>query len=552
MTISQVSKPEEKVLPKDRLAGLKENWRTDIVSGFILFLIALPLSLGIAMASGAPPMAGIISAIVGGIFVSQTSGSFVTINGPAAGLIVVILASVERLGGGVGGYHATLAAVVISGLFLFLLGLCKAGALGKFFPATVVHGMLASIGIIIMLKQIPIMLGVAPAAKEPIELFLKLPFTFTHLNPEIALIGGASMLVLILQSASRNQTIRRIPAPIVVVLLAVGLASFFGLDHAHNYEFMGQTYVLDPKKALVSLPTNPAEGLCSPDWSHLASYGFWVSVLSITMIQGIETLLSCAAVDRLDVYKRQSNLSRDMSAVGLGSAVAGMLGGLPMIAEIVRSTANIANGARTRWSNFFHGTFMLVCMLLAASLINKIPLAALAALLVFTGFRLASPKVFRDTHAIGLEQTFLFVTTIIATLATDLLIGVFVGVAAKFLLHILHGASLPRLFKADIAQSQAHGEITLRIKQSAIFSNYLSIKHVLDRLPAGKQIIVDLHECVLIDHSVMDHLHHFGQDYAKTGGKFTIAGLEQHTASSKHPLSARRLVARPALAGVKR
>ena len=177
------------VLPADRLAGLKQNWKTDIVSGFILFLIALPLSLGIAMASGMPPMAGIIGAMIGGLFVSQISGSYVTINGPAAGLIVVILTSVDRLGGGSQGYHATLAAIVISGVLLFVMGLFKAGELGKFFPASVVHGMLASIGIVIMLKQFPVMLGVAPPAKEPIELLLKLPFTISHANPEIAAIG---------------------------------------------------------------------------------------------------------------------------------------------------------------------------------------------------------------------------------------------------------------------------------------------------------------------------------------------------------------------------
>lgn len=542
-------------VPLDKIAGLKQNWRSDMTSGFILFLIALPLSLGIAMASGAPPMAGIITAIVGGIVVSQISGSHVTINGPAAGLIVVILASVERLGGGSAGYHAALAAIVISGVILFILGLCKAGTLGKMFPATVVHGMLSAIGLTIILKQLPFVLGVAPPAKEPLQLFVKIPEMLMHLNPQVAVIGFVSLAILIVHNLIRNKTIRRIPAPIVVVCVAIALAGAFGFDHEHSYQMFGQTYSLNPAKLLVQIPCNATETFCQPDWSHISTWAFWLSVISITLIQGLETLLSCAAVDRLDPYHRKSDLSKDMSAVGIGSAIAGLLGGLPMIAEIVRSTANIANGAQTRWSNFFHGAFMLLFVIVAVSMINHIPLAALAALLVFTGYRLASPKVFKETHAIGMEQTFLFALTIFVTLATDLLIGVGAGICAKLLLHILHGAPINRLLKADITVNELpDGKgVVVTIRGAAIFSNYLSIKRMLDHLPHERDVRVDLRETVLVDHSVMMHLCEYGHDYAKSGGSFVLVGLDNHSAASHHALSARRRVqtSTSSLAGVK-
>lgn len=528
-------------IPLDGIAGLRENWKTDIVSGFILFLIALPLSLGIAMASGVPPMAGIIAAVVGGLLVSQISGSFVTINGPAAGLIVVILAAVEKLGGGQTGYQCMLAAVVISGALLFVLGLLKAGELGAFFPTSVVHGMLAAIGVIIMAKQIHVMLGVAPTAKDPLGLLAEIPHSILNLNPEIAVIGLVSLIILIAHAAIKNSLWKKIPAPLIVMAVALLMGMLFDLDHKHSYLVGSARYVLDPHKYLVVLPENVLSGIAHPDFSQITSSTFWFAVLSITMVQGIETLLSCAAVDRLDPYKRQANLSRDMSAVGIGSLVSASIGGLPIIAEIVRSTANVNNGARTRYSNFFHGLFMLIFVLVGAAVIDKIPLAALAALLVVTGFRLASPRIFKETYEIGPEQIFLFAVTLVATLATDLMIGVGIGIATKFVLHLYNGAPIKAIFKAPISiEEEIDGLISIQIADAAIFTNYLSIKQKLDKLPPGRRLRLDLRFVKLIDHTVMDKLHEYAINYAKTGGQLSIAGLEDHEPTSVHPLASRR------------
>ncbi|MDQ5963934.1 MAG: hypothetical protein QG625_88 [Cyanobacteriota bacterium erpe_2018_sw_39hr_WHONDRS-SW48-000098_B_bin.30] len=539
---AEVPDAPQRSVPTDRLAGLRENWRHDIVSGFILFLIALPLSLGIAMASGMPPMSGIIAACIGGIVVSQISGSYVTINGPAAGLIVVILDGVQALGGGAQGYHNTLTAIVVAGLLLFVLGLFKAGELGKFFPSSVVHGMLASIGLIIILKQLPIMLGVVPPAKEPLALLAKLPFIIMSANPYVALIGVIGLLILIVHTRIKMPMIRRIPAPILVVLSACWLSSIFKFTEAHDYTFMGQVFSILPKKLLVQIPTDCSSYLSFPDLTAFSMPRFFPVVLTITLVQGIETVLSCSAVDKLDPFKRKADLSRDLSAVGLGSAISGAIGGLPLIAEIVRSTANIANGARTRYSNFFHGLFILVFVLTSASMLNRIPLAALAALLVFTGYRLAAPRVFKETHEIGWEQTVLFVGTIVVTLATDLLIGVFTGVALKLFLHIIRGVKPIELFKSRVQiEKTGDKQVAVRIVGPAIFSNYMSIKKQLDSIEPGQKVTFELDRMSFVDHTVMEHFHDFQKDYKCTRGTVTFAGLELHKSTSQHSQSSRKL-----------
>jgi MFS superfamily sulfate permease-like transporter len=529
-------------VPKDRLAGLKENWKADVVSGFILFLIALPLSLGISIASGFPPLAGVFAAALGGLLCSQLGGSFVTITGPAAGLIVVILGSVERLGGGDAGYHCALAAIAVSGIILLILGLCRAGSLALFVPASAVHGMLAAIGLIIIAKELPLMLGVKAPAKAPLELFAQTPHMLMTMNPEIALIGFVSLAILIVHALIKHKVVKAIPAPMLVVVVATLMSAYFGFGTQHEYSFAGQQYLVNPDKCLVRIPSNVLEGITFPDFSKIASGAFWFSVMSITLVQGVETLLTVAAVDRLDPFHRKSNWSKDLGVVGSVSTLSACIGGLPMISEIVRSMANISTGAKTRWANFFHGSFMIVFVFFGAAVIQLIPLSALAALLIFTGYRLASPRVFKQTHQLGKEQTAVFLITIVATLATDLLIGVGVGILAKLLLHIFRGAPIKNLFVPDMSVVPVSDEEYLVTARGAfIFSNFIATKNRLDKIPKGKRVQLDLSKTKLIDHTVMDHLHHYAAEYAETGGQFKISGLDQHSTASQHPLAARRL-----------
>ena len=526
--------------PLTGIPGLIQNWKTDLISGFLVFLIALPLCLGIAMASGFPPMAGIISAIIGGVVVSRISGSYVTINGPAAGLIVVILDSVQELGKGdaMAGYKYTLAAIVIASLIQTAMGLLKAGRLSAFFPSGVVHGMLAAIGIIIMGKQIHVMLGVKPDAGSLIETIAAIPSSIIHLNPDIALIGGAGLLILVLWNITNNHYLKMIPAPIVVVILGIILGQYFDLDHEH---IVYNDIALGPK-FLVAIPDNFMAGFYFPDFSKAGETAFWVQVITICLVGSLESLLSAAAVDKLDPYKRYSDLNKDLTAVGVGNTLSGLVGGLPMIAEIVRSSANIDNNAKTGWANFFHGLFLLLFVGLVPGLIHEIPLASLAALLVFTGYRLAAPHTFIKTLAIGYEQLLIFVITIIGVLATDLLIGVAIGMTTELLIHVIRSLNWNDAFRLYYRIEQTDEDTyTIHINGAAFFANYLGLKSGLARLPDGKKLIFDFSSASSVDHTVMEFIHDYSEDYERRGGSCTNQGLHHHSATSDHHLAARTL-----------
>lgn len=536
-------------LPRTGFAGLVENWRADVLSGFLVFLIALPLCLGIAMASGFPPQAGIISAVVGGLLVSRVSGSFVTINGPAAGLIVVILESVHALGGGnaVAGYRYTLAAIVCASVIQMLLGIFKAGKLSAFFPTSAVHGMLAAIGIIIMAKQVHLMLGVKPDAESLFQTIGAIPSSILNLNPEVAIIGGLGLGILILWSIITNRYVKMIPAPLVVVIVGMALGRYFDLEHQHLYLFLPDKpfpshheFAVGPK-FLVTLPENFFAGFAFPDFSLVSKGEFWVQVVAICLVGSLESLLSAAAVDKLDPYRRTSDLTRDLAAVGAGNAISGMIGGLPMIAEIVRSSANVTNGAKTRWANFFHGLFLLVFVALFPKLIHQIPIASLAALLVFTGYRLASPKEFNKTLEVGWDALAVFVITIIGVLATDLLIGVGIGIVAEFLFHFLRSVQWGEVvsLRHRVVETEP-GVLQVRISGAAFFGNYLFLKGDLAALPPKKTVVFDLSEAASIDHTVMEYLHHFCEDYERNGGRTEFHGLEQTVPTSNHPLAPRK------------
>ncbi|MDP2903504.1 MAG: SulP family inorganic anion transporter [Methylovulum sp.] len=537
--------------PKTGFAGLKENWRSDLLSGFLVFLIALPLCLGIAMASGFPPSAGIITAIIGGMLVSRISGSSVTINGPAAGLIVVVLGAVQALGEGdaMAGYRYTLAAIVIASVLQILMGVFKAGRLSVFFPASVVHGMLAAIGIIIMTKQIHVMLGVMPEKNSSLfSTMAQIPHSLVNLNPDIAIIGFSGLLILALWSKLKNPVLKMIPAPLIVVLLGIELARYFDLEHEHMYLFLPNAHFLPHHEAtvgpkfLVAISENFMSGFYFPDFSKFFNLEFWEAVVSIALVGSLESLLSAMAVDKLDVYKRHSNLDKDLTAVGIGNLLAGFIGGLPMIAEIVRSSANVNNGAKTAWANWFHGVFMLLFVVLFPRLIHSIPLAALAALLVYTGFRLASPKEFAKVMKIGTEQFFMFVVTIIGVLATDLLVGVAIGIVSKFAIHSLRGVRLNNLFKIHfVLEHHGDNKIILSIVGAAIFSNFMALKNALGVVENGKTIVFQLNNAYLIDHTVMEFFHDFQHNYQEQGGQCVFYGMEFHDTNSDHPLAVRKM-----------
>ena len=518
------------------------HWGADLLSGFLVFLIALPLCLGIAMASSFPPISGILTAVIGGVLATFFGSARLTIKGPAAGLIVIALGAVAELGQGdlLRGYKLALATIVVAAVLQIGFSLVKAGALGDFFPASVVHGMLAAIGIIICSKQIHTMLGVTPEKGGPMFLLAQVPESIGRANPEVAVIGVVSLIILFGWAYIPWPAVRKVPAQMIVVIISVIMAAEFDLGHEHHYAFQGHDFMVGPK-FLIDLPGHLLSAVTFPDFSEVFSGTSIKFIIMFALVGSLESLLSAKAVDALDPLKRQSDMDKDLLAVGVGNLLAGLVGGLPMISEIVRSSANINNGAKTKWSNFFHGLFLLVCVAGVPWLLASIPLAALAAMLIYTGFRLASPSEFAKTWRIGREQMVIFVSTIIVTVATDLLLGVAAGILIKMMLHWNNGMPIRNTFKPQVDIEQDGETTVLKVGHAAVFSNYLTIKKHLNALPpAQNNVVIDLSDTRIVDHTVMEKLHELEQEWARDGRMLQVTGLEAHESVSEHPLATRR------------
>lgn len=327
-------------IPKDGLEGLKQNWTNDAVSGFLVFLLALPLSLGIAKASEFPPAMGVLTAMIGGLFVSIFAGSRLTIKGPAAGLITICAGAVMEMGGGTEGWKLALGAIVVAALIQIVFGWLKFGSLSDFFPHSAVHGMLAAIGLIIFSKQIHILLGIDPATlkgKEPIELFEMIPDSLIHEDPRVTLVGIISLIIIFGLPLLKGKLFKKVPAPVLVLLVTIPLAWIMDFKHT------------EPAFDMVKIGDFWLNIGFNANFSLIGTFVFWKYVIMFLLVNSLESLLTVKAIDGLDPWKRISNPNKDLMAVGAGNALSGLLGGLPMISEVARSSANVNFGARTRW-----------------------------------------------------------------------------------------------------------------------------------------------------------------------------------------------------------
>lgn len=566
--------------PKTGLAGLKAHFKEDFISGLMISLIALPLCLGIASAAGLPPISGLFTAIIGGLFASRIAGAHVIISGPAAGLIVVNLGAVAGLGGfdpdpacvqaqavaaeGVrvacayyaAGYPHALGSMFVAGIVIMAFGIFKAGKLGDFFPSAVIHGMLAGIGVIIMVKQFFVAVGskdLTMAAMKSwkeaggshhglIADFVHIPFSIANLSPYVTITALVAVSIIIIHPFIKIGLIKKIPAAMWVICATIPLGRFLKLHESGSYTFMGKTYEMHPVEFLVQLPPNIMDGVVFPKFDKIATPEFWIAgVMTIALVTTIESMLSEVAVDSLDPYKRRTNLNKGLFSNGAGATAGACIGAIPMISEIVRSSANVTNGAMTQWSNFWHAAFLLLFLLVGKPVIDMIPNAALAGILICVGFKLAAPKEFAHVLEIGKAQLFLFTLTMVTVLCTDLLIGVATGIIAKLIIHLYYGTPVLNAFKPEIECSTSGDSELIKLKDSAIFSNYLGIKGYILKLDKdkAKNITLDFNEVKLVDHSVMAALDKLKSLLAESGQTLHMINMDHLTPVTEHPLAAR-------------
>ena len=523
-------------IPAEGLAGLKENWRSDAIAAISVALVALPLALGIAIASGVTPIAGILSAVIGGIVTTLFRGSHLAINGPAAGLIAVILGGLAALDGNI---NYVLAAIVISGAIQVVLGILKLGRFAKMFPPAVLHGILAAIGIIIIAKQVHFALGLTSTEDSILGTIKEAIVNIDQVNPFVAIIAITSLLLLVYYKRIPFRIVQLLPAPMWVLLLSLPFVFGFDFFTQHTASFFGNSYEIGPAY-LIAIPDNPLEGLMHPDFGMIGTSAFWFTVISITLISSVQTLAMARAVDKLDPYKRTTDLNKDLIGLGLSTMVSGALGGLPIITVIVRSTVNIQNNAKTKWSNLFHGVILLLFVLLLAPLLQSIPLAALAAILIHTGFKLASPKAFYNTYDQGVEQLLFMTSTIVLTLLTDLLIGIVGGIAIALVLHMLLAKVgfwqfFEMIFKSGSkVYKQEDGSYDLKLKGIANFLFVLELDKLLASIPMPATVKIDMSKTLLVDASMMENVIEYKRIQDTSGGNTTIQGLDNHWSSTSH------------------
>ncbi|WP_417610255.1 SulP family inorganic anion transporter [Owenweeksia hongkongensis] len=467
-----------------------KNLKHDLPASIVVFLVALPLCLGIALASGAPLFSGIIAGIVGGIVVAALSGSPLGVSGPAAGLAVIVLTAIQDLG-----FEPFLLAVVIGGLIQLILGFLRAGIIGYYFPTAVIKGMLSGIGIIIILKQIPHAFGYDADPEGDMNFiqpdghntFSELSYMLDGITPGALIVCAISLAILILweQKFIKNHKIlSMVQGPLLVVLAGIGLSFWF--DSLPPLAISGDH--------MVSIPVAQSVGdffnqFSMPDWGSFANPQIYVVAFTIAIVASLETLLCVEATDKLDPYKRVTPTNRELKAQGVGNIISGLIGGIPITQVIVRSSANIQSGGRTKASAFLHGVLMLVFVMAIPNVLNKIPLASLAAILFLVGYKLAKPVMFKEMYRKGWSQFIPYMVTIIGIVFTDLLIGITMGMVVAIFQILWKNYQVPYTFESD--EMKSGGPVRIQLAENVSFLNKAGILNSLNSIPDNKHVIID-------------------------------------------------------------
>ncbi len=510
---------------------LLSHSKRDIPASVVVFLVALPLCLGIALASGAPLMSGIIAGIIGGIVVGSLSGSSLSVSGPAAGLTVIVLNAIETLGT----FEAFLLAVVLAGLVQIVMGTLKAGIVGLYFPSSVIKGMLAAIGIILIMKQIPHLIGVDTDAFGEMEFiqadgtntitFLIDSFGHVHLGSlVVGLLALAIMLLWDQPFMKGNKIARMIPSGLVAV------AS--GLMVSYLLKWFAPKYAIS-REHLVSLPKisemeSGWELVTFPDFGAFLDPNLYVVTMTIAIIASLETLLSVEAIDKIDPEKRKTPQNRELFAQGVGNTISGLIGGLPMTAVIVRSSANLEARAKTKMSAIYHGILLLLAVLVFAPFLNEIPLASLAAILIMVGYKLSKPSLYREQLKVGRQQFVPFIATIVAILFTDLLVGILIGMSVGVYYILRANYKVSHFYNEERSEEDGVMRITIMLSEHVSFLNKANLIVTLEELPENSEVIIDGSRTASIDYDVLELLYDYKEAARNKGSRIILRNIPSH------------------------
>jgi MFS superfamily sulfate permease-like transporter len=509
--------------------------KSDFPSGLVVFLVALPLCLGIALASGAPLFSGIIAGMVGGLVVATLSGSALSVSGPAAGLTVIVFSAIEKLGS----FEVFLLAVMIAGLIQIVLGYLKAGIIGYYFPSSVIKGMLAAIGLILILKQIPHAFGYDVDAMGDEDFFQfdgentfsELFSAFNHLSPGATVICAISLVILLLWDSPfiKKYTFSRIvPGALIVVITGILLNLLFQRSFP-ELALSGNHLVVIP--VAESLP-GFINQFTLPDFTAWKNPQVYVVAGTIAMIASLETLLSIEAADKLDPYKRNTPTNRELKAQGVGNFVSALIGGLPLTAVIVRSSANVHAGARTKLSAIIHGFLLLASVVLIPRVLNLIPLSCLAAILLLIGYKLAKVSLFKNMYKLGWSQFVPFVVTVFMILLTDLLKGIAVGMAVSIFYILRNNYRTPYFFHKE---NYREGEkITITLSEDVTFLNKGSMLLTLEHLPENAYVVIDGSNSQHIDYDVLEMIQEFRETARQRNIKLELIGIDPVEVQAHH------------------
>lgn len=504
-------------------------FKHDLPAGLTVFLVALPLCLGISLASGAPLYAGILSGVIGGVVVSLISGSQLGVSGPAAGLTTVVYASIA----GLGDYRVFLLAVFFAGAFQLVLGVLQLGTVALYFPSAVIKGMLAAIGIILVSKQIPLALGY----DEPdfwtegfLGLFVDNKFYknfsnfYRHFSPAAVLISVVSLAILVRFNNFFRRKAKWLPLPLLVVLVGVGLYLSMPLLHP--------VWALRPTQT-VTIPANIFAEIATPDFSKMwGNSRVFVDAFTIGILASLETLLCVGAIDKLDPLKRRTPVNRELIAQGIGNMVCGLVGAIPMTAVIVRGAANVDAGGRTRLSSFTHGVFLLLAVIAIPFALNEIPFASLAAILLITGYNLSKPGLYRQMYRLGWNQFLPFIITIAVILATDLLIGVTIGLLIS--IYFLVRNNFKAEYKIGQHRESATEYYNIKLNSMVTFLNKVNLQKALYKIPPYSVLTIDGSDSRFIDYDVLEMISEFEKQAHEKHIQLVLKNVERVNVTALH------------------